>query len=133
MHTLLQGGVFISEVEAILISASHLLSRQQIQDFLRDESWQFPHSKKSKNKQLHRIFDEKRRSATDPSKVKCSCSEALGVYGMLRFLLETNIGTADDVLLQLDSFRKLCRVLDATRVFIHGCTSAVCATYSVTD
>ena len=39
-----------------------------------------------KSKGLHRIFDAKRASKEKGAegKVKCSCSEGLGVYGLLR-------------------------------------------------
>lgn len=83
VHTFLQNGIFHAEVESILREASrHGITRKAIQDFLRD-SWQFPSSTHSKQRQLHRIFDEKRRAA-DADKLKCSCSEALGVYGLVR-------------------------------------------------
>ncbi len=86
VHTLLQNGVFHAEVEAILKAASKFgVTRRVIQDFLRDEAWQFPQCQKSKSKQLHRIFDEKRRSAAEPDRMKCSCAESLGVYQLLRY------------------------------------------------
>ncbi len=85
VHTLFQGGVFITEVEGFLKAAKNCgITRQGIQDFLRDESWTFPACRRGQSKALHRIFDDRRRSATEPDKVKCSCAEALGVYSLLR-------------------------------------------------
>ena len=90
------------------------ISRRAIQEFLRDQSWQFPQNSKAKAKQLHRIFDEKRQSDQQPDKVKCSCAEALGVYGLLRFFLESAIGDEPGLHSHMTSFRALCGVLDTS-------------------
>lgn len=88
VHTLLQNGIFHAEVEAVLKLAGNFgIARTSIQDFLR-ENWSFPHVVNAKGKQLHRIFDEKRRSAAEPDKLKCSCAEALGVYMLLRLAVD---------------------------------------------
>jgi hypothetical protein len=106
MHTLLQGGVLNEEIEALLTEAGAFgISRRSIQEFLREPSWRFPQCSKAKAKQLHRIFDEKRQSDTQPDKVKCSCAEALGVYGLLRFFLETAIGDEAGLHNHMASFR----------------------------
>jgi hypothetical protein len=115
MHTMLQGGVLNEEIEALLTEAGAFgISRRSIQEFLKDQSWQFPQCSKAKAKQLHRIFDEKRQSDTQPDKVKCSCAEALGVYGLLRFFLETAIGDEAGLHNHMASFRALCGVLDTS-------------------
>jgi hypothetical protein len=116
MHTLLQGGVLNEEVEALLSEAGSFgISRRAIQEFLRDQSWQFPQCSKSKSRQLHRIFDEKRQSATDPGRLKCNCAEALGVYGLLRLFLETAIADEPGLHSHMASFRALCGVLDTSK------------------
>ena len=115
MHTLLQGGVLHAEVEALLTEASAFgITRRAIQVFLRDESWQFPQCSRAKAKQLHRIFDEERHSATEPDRLKCSCAEALGVYGLLRFFLESAIGDEAGLHNHMISFRGFRRVLETS-------------------
>lgn len=114
MHTLLQGGVFIIEIEALLLAVrSAGIARQDVYKFLRDQPWQFPLDGRAKSNQLHRIFGEKRTSKEDPDKVKCSCSEALGVYTLLRFFFESAVGGSADHSKPLESFRAVCRVLDS--------------------
>ena len=86
VHTMLQGGVFVIEVQALLQHLSrHGVTRRDVQAFLRDGDWSFRHASRSKQLGLHRVFDQKRVSENDPAKLKCSCSELLGLYGMLRF------------------------------------------------
>ena len=115
MHTLLQGGVLNQEVESLLTEAGAFgISRQAIQAFLKDQSWQFPQCSKAKSTQLHRIFDEKRQSSTDPGRLKCSCAEALGVYGLLRLFLESAIADEPGLHSHMRSFRALCCVLDTS-------------------
>ena len=120
MHTLLQGGVFIVEVEAMLAEAAAFgVTRRAVQACLRDESWVFPSFTKTKSKQLHKVFDDKRQSVTDPGKVKCSCAEALGVYGLLRFFMESTVGKDARLHRQLASFRAVCTVLETNERFFH--------------
>ena len=113
MHTLLQGSVLNEEVEALMAEAgTFVITRRAIQEFLRDQSWRFPQCSRAKSKELHRIFDEKRQSEKEPDKLRCSCAEALGVYGLLRFSLETAIGDEAGLHNHMASFRALCGVLD---------------------
>ena len=121
MHTLLQGGVFNAEVEAMLtVAAPFGVTRRTIQDWLRDDAWQFPSCTKAKAWELHRIFDERRQAATDPDKLKCSCSEALGVYGLLRFLFETTLGNEARLHTQMAAFRAVCDVLETRETVTQG-------------
>lgn len=81
-HTMLQGGVLTVEVEGVLEASA--ADRAALKAFLSDQRWCFPAQTKGKSRNLHRIFDE-RRVANDSRQVKASCSEFLGVYGLLRF------------------------------------------------
>ena len=60
------------------------------------------------------FVDEKRQSDTAPDKLKCSCAEALGVYGLLRLFLETAISDQAELHNHMASFRALCGVLDTS-------------------
>ena len=82
VHTFLQGGIFAVEVEALMHSAS--INRRDLHMFLKDAAWLFPWSCKRKMADVHRAFSDHRLSSTDAGKVKCSCSEALSFYGLLR-------------------------------------------------
>ncbi len=85
VHTFLQGGVLNAEVEGFLLAAAPFgITRAGIQSFLKDGAWRFAQCANQKQRQAHRIFDEGGRSDKEPEKLKCSCSELLGVYGMLR-------------------------------------------------
>ena len=88
VHTLLQQGVMNAEIEGLLIWSSGLgISREAVQAFLKDEAWAFPNNTRHLARQLHRIFDVSRVSSTKPDKIRGTCSELLGVYGMLRLTL----------------------------------------------
>ena len=87
---MLQGGVLVNEVEGLLVaSAYHGVSRRDLQTFLTGE-WSFPHQTATKSKALHLVFDERRISSDNPTKLKCTCAELLGLYGMLRFTQDLN-------------------------------------------
>ena len=61
---------------------------------------------------VYRIFDPRRKSKDNPSKVKASCAELLGVYGLLRHFVECNIMRLPGLVQHIDSFLAACRSLD---------------------
>jgi len=84
-----------------------------LQDCLRDAAWQFPKARSTKAKQLHRIFDEHRVSSEAPTKVKASCSELIGAYGLVRYFVEQRPPTRNDTIRKcLASFNALCAAVD---------------------
>ena len=62
VHTFLQGGVFNSEVDNLLVAARPWgNTRIDVQDFLKSE-WKLPSRTRFKQSQLHRVFDVRRVS-----------------------------------------------------------------------
>ena len=61
---------------------------------------------------VYRILDPRRKSKDNPSKVKASCAELLGVYGLLRHFVECNIMRLPGLVQHIDSFLAACRSLD---------------------
>jgi hypothetical protein len=55
VHSVLQGGILVAEIEAILSATT--MSREALQAFLADQQWQFPRCNAIKSRQLHKIFD----------------------------------------------------------------------------
>jgi hypothetical protein len=110
VHTMLQGGVLTSEVEALLEASS--TTRVAVKNFLGDERWCFPTQTRDKSRNLHRIFDERRVAQEDSSKLKASCSELLGVYGLLRFFFELELVGKEGMTVFLSSFLLLCGAID---------------------
>ena len=62
---------------------------------------------------MHRLFNKWRTDpeAEDPH-IRCSASELLSLYGLLRNFMQTEIGDRADVRPELDSFYACCRVID---------------------
>jgi hypothetical protein len=113
VHNCLQDGVFNAECMAFLKACEPLgITREGIQAFLADEGWVFPSCSKNKARQLHRVFDTHRQSDKEPDKVKASCSEMLGLYGLLRYFFELYVGDHAAVRVEFRSFLAACRVLD---------------------
>ena len=52
------------------------------------------------------------REATDSAKVKCSASELLGLYVLLRYIVASRLHPVDELRVQLASFDAACSVLD---------------------
>ncbi len=112
-HSMMQNCTFTEEVHLFLMSCGPLgVTRADIHGFLKDDGWQFPHFSKGKSKQLHRVFDVQRVSATEPDKIRCSCSEMLGLYGLLWHFFETRVGDRPEVRAEHTSFKAACHVMD---------------------
>ena len=113
VHNCLQDGVFNAECMAFLKACEPLgVTRGCIQTFLADEWWVFPACSRAKDRQLHRFFDIRRQSDKEPDKVKASCSEMLGMYGLLRYFFELHVGDNVAVRVEFRSFLAACKVLD---------------------
>lgn len=113
VHTMLADGVFTVEVQAFLKSCEPLgILRRDVHDWLKDPGWRFPLFQRDKCKDLHRVFDEHRLSASNPDRLKCNCAELLGLYGLLRHWVEVRVGSRDEVRPQRASFDAACQVLD---------------------
>ena len=109
---MLQDGVLTAEIGALLVAAD--IARREVQVFLQDTTWLYPRASRIKHKQLHRIFDERRASASnEASKIKGSCAELLGLYGMLRHFIECVATIAPEHDAAKQSFFAACDVVDA--------------------
>lgn len=86
--------------------------KEKIKEFLADPSWQFPAFGRVKARALHRVFDVRRTLADDSSKLKGSCSEFLGLFGLLRHWIEVEAPLDEAFTPHKRSFAKLCGVLD---------------------
>jgi hypothetical protein len=113
VHNMFQNGVFTLEA-SLFVKACHPLgiTRQHLCAFLKDKAWMFPNVGRRKAQELHRVFDEHRVSAQNPDKLKCSCAEALGLYGLLRHFFETRIADREEVRAEWKSFLAACTVVD---------------------
>jgi hypothetical protein len=107
VHNMLQDGVFSSEIRAFLQRTS--TPKATVQQFLQ-RPWEFPHFHAVKSKQLHRVFDERR--SIDGEKIKASCSELLGVYGLLRHFVQVEVPDNVEFATARASFFAACTVLD---------------------
>ena len=67
----------------------------------------------SKGNQAHRIFSASRRNKDqEHDKLKCSASELLSMYKLLRLWAETEIGDEEEVALERSSFDACCSAID---------------------
>ena len=113
VHNELQDGVFVVECRAFVQACTpHGVTRAMVEEFLKDGAWEFPRGVRSKCKQLHRVFSEKRTSSADATKIKASCAEMLGVYGLLRHFFAVNVNDIPEVRKEWASFAAACQVLD---------------------
>lgn len=114
VHNLLQGGVLVAEAEAILAAsdAAGQCSREELRQTLADKNWHFSSHNRAKTKGLHHVFDPRRTADDNPTRIKASCQEMLGLYGLLRFFFCVKLEGVSDLANELQSFKALCKVLD---------------------
>jgi hypothetical protein len=123
VHNCLQDGVFTVEVQKLLIACSEFgLTKAQVKADLRDPAWQFSAQTRTKAKQLHRIFDPYRDASMDPNKIKCSASELLGLYDILRYIVAAKLPRGvPELQPKVMSFDAACNVLDIIVSAKRGC------------
>jgi hypothetical protein len=110
VHSALQSGTLTAEVEAILSSTS--IGRAELQSFLADDSWQYPRFSATKAKALHKVFDPRRISTEDVDKLRATCSELVGLYGLLRFFFHLKLDGVAEFSEHLQSFDAVCSIID---------------------
>lgn len=110
VHSALQQGVMNNEVEALMAATE--VPPEELEAFLANKDWVFPKATRVNARQLHRIFDRRRASASTPEKVKASCSELLGVYGLLRVFFVLKLGERPEYEAHLASYLAFCNFID---------------------
>ena len=106
---MLQDGAFTTE--AWLFLKARGIQPSDVCVFLKDPGWHFPAVNRDKGKGLYRVFDEYRTSSSDEAgKLKCSASELLSLYGLIRHYAETRV--VDEASAARQSFMAACNVLD---------------------
>lgn len=123
VHNCLQDGVFTVEVQLLLTACSEFgLAKTQIRSDLKDTAWEFPSQTRQKAKQLHRIFDPYREVSDDQHRLKCSASELLGLYEILRYIIAARVPRdIPDLSPKIASFDAACNVLDTLVSAKRGC------------
>ena len=120
MHSALQDG-FLTEECSLVVSAcrSTGVTFEDLRLYLDDDQWTFPKASGTKLKALSRVFSSYRVSV-DSDKLKCSASELLGLYALLRHYVETKIAHHHEVRAQVGSFKAACEVVDSILLLKHG-------------
>lgn len=112
VHSCLQDGTITCEIQLLLRDCEeHGLTKDAVRAALKAD-WQFPGATRMKCKDLHRIFDPYREVSGDPFKLKCSASELLSLYGLLRYVVAVMVPRLPELVAQLASFDAACGVLD---------------------
>ena len=115
-HSALQDGTLSVECVLLLGATSAIgKTHKSVEAFLKRPDWQFPKRMRSSCKQLHRVFSDWRLdSEGNMTKVRCTMSELLTLYGLVRNFVRVEIGDAhDNIKPYLDSFYACCKVVDS--------------------
>ena len=109
MHTILQGGTLTVEIFLLLKLLGVLFATMEA--YLQMD-WHFPCLTRRKSNELHRVFNDFRsRSSAKADKLKCTCSELLGLYALIRHYVETKVASDTQPAAQA-SFFACCECLD---------------------
>ena len=127
VHDTLQDGVFTGEAWLFLKACRpYGISSEDVRSFLADDTWQFPFFARTKARALWRVFDSFRSSSSsEADKLKCSASELLGLYSLLRYLFDSRLPHHEELTAKRESFAAACKILDLILLAKRGVTSAV--------
>ena len=127
VHDALQDGVFTGEAWLFLKACRpYGISSEDVRSFLADDTWQFLFFARTKARGLWRVFESFRSSSSsEADKLKCSASELLGLYSLLRYLFDSRLPHHEELIAQRESFAAACKILDLILLAKRGVTSAV--------
>ena len=120
MHSALQDGFLTKECSLVVRACrSTGVTFEDLRLYLDDDQWTFPKAIGGKLKALSRVFSSYRVSE-DSDKLKCSASELIGLYAILRHYVETKIAHHHELRAHVSSFQAACEVVDAILLFKNG-------------
>ena len=109
IHNELQKGVFAIECDCIVAAAkSHGITFQNWRDLLRS-SWKFPGCLETKRSQLGALFDAKSEASGE---IRGKASDYLGLYVLMRFVVESKLSECAALRPQVRSFLAACVPID---------------------
>ena len=112
VHTMLQDGPMNIDMFLYLQTCQDFLSFAQVEEWLLLD-WKFPAAYASKGHALWRIFCQWRKNGEgEHDKVKCSASELLGCYALVRLLFEVRVPAAPERAAAKESFLLCCKLVD---------------------
>ena len=115
VHTQLQDGVLSCDTYLLLKACERIGVQMSTFEAYLKRGWEFPNESRPKAMTLYRCFNEYRSRAVERAdKLKCTASELLGVYGLIRHYVETEIPEADlaEISKERMSFDAACKVVD---------------------
>ena len=88
-------------------------------------AWSWSAHRRAAGSTLHKMFEGPRFKSSDAAeKFKGQASEVLGVYTLIRHIVETHVAPKPDRMAllhkEVESFRALCRVADVVRTYKAG-------------
>ena len=106
------------EMNALLKATS--IAKTELETFLADAAWCYPKASATKSRQLHRIFNARRSVERKPYALRGTCSEFLGLYGMMRCFVALRLGAVPAHEAFKLSFDSACEVVDAVLALKQG-------------
>ena len=106
------------EMDALLEATS--IAKVDLESFLADAAWCYPNASATKSRQLHRIFSARRSVEGKPHALRATCSEFLGLYGMMRCFVALRLGAVPAHEAFKLSFDSACEVVDAVLAVKQG-------------
>ena len=67
------------------------MNHSTVCEYLKNPGWGFPQASRHTSSKLWRVFDSHRSSGGEHEKIRASSSELLGLYGLLRHFVETQV------------------------------------------
>jgi hypothetical protein len=115
MHVLVSNGIFNYEMQLLLFALKKKagITNEHIRMLLQAD-WRFPDSRKEKGLLTRTLFDPSAPLDKDLNHFRCSASEALSLYPLFQYFLETCVPQGAQAALknEVECFNALCAVLD---------------------
>jgi hypothetical protein len=112
VHTFLADGIVTGESWLVIeaCASRNVATQTDLHAFLSEE-WVVPKSKRHQGRNLARVFNESgARHNSEHQHLKCSASEVLSLYGLLRHFVDSRLAGDRRVAAEVLSFKLACKV-----------------------
>ena len=110
VHTALNDGTVTQDAFLLVQACGRIGVTMRDLELYMQTAWEFPKVVRTKHKSLHQVFQTCR--APNADKLKCSASELLGLYALLRHFVEMRIEGNPAVAHQVASYKAACKTID---------------------
>jgi hypothetical protein len=114
VHDILQDGLMNVECALLFRACARQGITYEMWGSYLAANWEYPKHRRVKTRDLHYLFGKfyADKDESDKNKFKCSASELLSLFGLVRHFVESTLDFSGALVAECESFKAACSILD---------------------